>query len=298
MLEITRIDRVGVVVPALPPQVALFEELFGFRAGQPTIDADGSAVRVRLSMPGRSDVDWEVAAPTLKSSHLQGFIDGPAGPGIHNLVLRVADLDGAVEELRSLEIEPWRGDPGDGSEPGEECFIHPARGGQGFLFRLRGPDDGGERPPPPEDHEGALGIVTLDHLSHAHGDRDALTDWYERVFGMRLDYRGQEDERPFVTTVIDTPTEQMHWEVLQPVGERSFIHRFLERRGPGIHHVTFQVGDWERAIAACEAYGVTTFGGSDGVRDGWGWAETFLHPRQAGGMLVQLFWEEHPGVWI
>ena len=126
MLEITRIDRVGVVVAALPPQVALFEELFGFRAGQPTIDADGSAVRVRLSMPGRSDVDWEVAAPTLKSSHLQGFIDGPAGPGIHNVVLRVADLDGAVEELRSLEIEPWRGDPGDGSEPGEECFIHPA----------------------------------------------------------------------------------------------------------------------------------------------------------------------------
>ena len=298
MLDITRIDRVGVVVPALPPQVALFEELFGFRAGQPTIDADGSAVRVRLSMPGRSDVDWEVAAPTLKSSPLQAFIDSPLGPGIHNLVLRVADLDAAVEELRSHEIEPWRGDPGDGGEPGEEVYIHPSRGGQGFLFRLRGLEDGGERPPPPEDHEGALGIVALDHLSHAHGERDVLAGWYERVFGMRLQRRGQEDERPFATTVLDIPTGQMHWEVIQPVGERSFIQRFIERRGPGIHHVTFQVGDWQRAIAACEAYGVTTFGGSEGVRDGWGWAETFLHPRQAGGMLVQLFWEEHPGVWI
>ena len=298
MLEITRFDRVGVVVAALGPQVALFEELFGFRAGAPALDADGSAVRVRLAMPGSSDVDWEVAAPLRTSSHLQTFIDGPAGPGVHHVVLRVADLDAAAEELRGHEIEPWRGDPGDGGEPGEELRIHPSRGGHGFLFRLRGPDDGGERPPPAEDHEGALGIVALDHLSHAHGDRDALADWYERVFGMRLSRRGQEDDRPFATTALDTPTGQLHWEVLQPVGEHSFIRRFLERRGPGLHHVTFQVGDWERAIAACEAYGVTTFGTTDGVTDGARWAETFIHPRQAGGVLVQLFWEERPGIWV
>lgn len=298
MLEITRIDRVGIIVPALPPQVTLFEGLFGFRAGTPTLDADGSAVRVRLSLPGSSGVDWEVAAPTLTSSPLQDFIDGPAGPGVHHVVLRVADLDAAAEELRGHGIEPWRGDPGDGSEPGEECYIHPASGGQGFLFRLRGPEDGGERPPPAEDHDGALGIVALDHLSHAHGEPEALRDWYGRVFGMQLDHRSQEDGDPFATTVLGTSTGQMRWEVLEAVGEHSFVRRFIERRGPGIHHVAFQVGDWERAIAACAAYGVTNFGGSEGVRDGWRWAETFIHPRETGGVLVQLYWEEHPGVWV
>ncbi len=128
--------------------------------------------------------------------------------------------------------------------------------------------DDGERPLPTDDHEGTIGVVALDHLSHAHSDRDVLMGWYERVFGMQLHYRAPEDERCF-----------------------------LERRGTGIHHVTFEVGDWERAIAACETYGVTAFEGSEGVRDGWGWAETFIHPREAGGVLGSS-WGEHPGDWI
>jgi len=34
------------------------------------------------------------------------------------------------------------------------------------------------------------------------------------------------------------------------------------------------------------------------VKDGAAWKHTFIHPKHAGGVLVQLFWEERPGVWV
>ena len=77
MLEITRIDRVGVVVAALPPQVALFEELFGFRAGQPTIDADGSAVRVTACSTGNPHCSLFV--PSIEANMIETL-----GPKLEN----------------------------------------------------------------------------------------------------------------------------------------------------------------------------------------------------------------------
>ena len=299
MLEITRIESVGTAVPTLEPQLELLERLFGFRAGETRLDEESSALRVQLSVPGSSDIDWEVAAPSGDESYLTSFIEGPAGPGIHHVLLQVRDLPEAVDELRRLAIEPWSNDWADPEQPLEECFIHPRRGGHGLLFRLRGPNGRGERPPPPEDREGTLGIIAINHLSHAHSDRDELAYWYARVFGMESFHRSPEDpERQFVTDVLETPTRQMRWEVLQPFGHRSFVQRFLDRRGPGLHHVAFEVGDWQRALAACESYGVETFGGRDGVTDGARWSETFIHPRRAGGMLVQIFWQERPGIWV
>ena len=299
MLDITRIERIGMAVPALEPQVAILEGLFGFRAGEPERDADGGVERVRLSVPGDSDIDWEVATPSGEQSYLHSFVTGPAGPGLHHVLFRVPDLLQAVDALRALAIEPWSEQWESPDVPLEECFIHPRRGGQGFLFRLRGPEPDGERPPPASGGDGSLGIIAINHLSHAHANRDELAHWYTRVFGMRSFHRSAEDlEQQFVTDVMETPTGQMRWEVLQPRGERSFVQRFLERRGPGIHHVTFEVADWDRAIEACRAHGVEPFGRRDGVTDGARWSEAFIHPREAGGMLVQFFWQERPRIWV
>jgi 4-hydroxyphenylpyruvate dioxygenase-like putative hemolysin len=83
-----------------------------------------------------------------------------------------------------------------------------------------------------------------------------------------------------------------------PAGQDSFVARFLERRGPSIHHVTFEVADWERAVAACARHDVTLFGERTGETRGVTWREAFIHPRDTGGLLVQFFWQAEPGVWI
>lgn len=75
-------------------------------------------------------------------------------------------------------------------------------------------------------------------------------------------------------------------EVLEPNGPPGgFMHRFLEARGPGIHHVTFKVPDLDEACERARAAGYEIVG-YDASEPSW--KEAFLHPKQAQGIVVQL----------
>ena len=297
-VDIEHIDHIGMVVEQLEPQVELLERLFGFAAERRIRDESAGVERVRLAVPGTAEIDWEVTAPTREGSSLQGFLDSPLGPGLHHVGMLVPDLSATAGDLRRLGIEPERELGGTSERPVEEILIHPRRGGHGFQFRFRSVD--GAAPPleAPPMREGALGVTAIDHLSHAHDSPDELVGWYGRVFGMEGSYYSDQPGGGFATKVLETPTRQMHWEVIQPRGDDSFVASFLERRGPAIHHVAFEVADWDTAVAACATHGIDLFDESEGVRDGARWVEGFIHPRQTGGMLVQLFWEERPGIWV
>jgi len=74
-------------------------------------------------------------------------------------------------------------------------------------------------------------------------------------------------------------------EVLEPHGTEGFLHRFLAERGPGIHHVTFQVPSLVEACGRAEALGYKIVGFDDANP---AWKEAFLHPKQALGIVVQF----------
>jgi catechol 2,3-dioxygenase-like lactoylglutathione lyase family enzyme len=74
-------------------------------------------------------------------------------------------------------------------------------------------------------------------------------------------------------------------ELLEPDGPPGgFLQRFLERRGPGVHHVTFKVPEIRAATERATSAGYEVVGFND-VGD---WKEAFLHPKQAQGIVVQL----------
>jgi methylmalonyl-CoA/ethylmalonyl-CoA epimerase len=80
-------------------------------------------------------------------------------------------------------------------------------------------------------------------------------------------------------------------EAIEPEGSADgFLHRFLDARGPGVHHVTFKVRDIHLAAAAARAAGYDVVGFMDVLAS---WKEMFLHPKQAQGVVVQLA-ESHP----
>jgi catechol 2,3-dioxygenase-like lactoylglutathione lyase family enzyme len=77
-------------------------------------------------------------------------------------------------------------------------------------------------------------------------------------------------------------------ELIAPEGpEGGFLQRFLARRGPGFHHVTLYVRDLDAACARARSRGYEIVG-HDASHAGW--HEAFLHPKQAGGIVVQLAW--------
>lgn len=301
LLDIVRIDHISIAVPELEPELQLLERLFGFRrAGQWTSDSDSGYDGMSMDVPGSSNIGWEVLAPDSPDSYIQRFLDGPNGPGFHHIAFEVADVRGANTELRALGIDPWPAAGEDGATP-VETYIHPRGGGSGFLFQFFGPELAGDRSPrePVPDVDHSLGIIAINHLSHAHPRADELAGWYERVLGMESFHRSEGGEyADFTTRVLETSTRQMRWELIEPQGEDSFVARFIEARGPSIHHVTFEVGDWKRAIAACAHHGVPIFGAREGETDGGTWREAFIHPRHTGGFLAQFFWQERPGLWI
>jgi methylmalonyl-CoA/ethylmalonyl-CoA epimerase len=80
-------------------------------------------------------------------------------------------------------------------------------------------------------------------------------------------------------------------ELLQPDGPPGgFVHRFLDSRGPGLHHVTFKVPDIREAMRRATDAGYQIVNAN---LEFPAWKEAFLHPKQAQGIVVQLA-ESHP----
>lgn len=74
-------------------------------------------------------------------------------------------------------------------------------------------------------------------------------------------------------------------ELIEPSGPPGFMHRFIERHGPGVHHVTFRVPSLSEAAERARRAGYEVVGYDDSHP---GWKECFLHPKQAQGIVVQL----------
>jgi methylmalonyl-CoA/ethylmalonyl-CoA epimerase len=74
-------------------------------------------------------------------------------------------------------------------------------------------------------------------------------------------------------------------EVIEPAGTDGFLRRFLEARGPGLHHVTFKVASLADAAARAEREGYRLVGRDESDPD---WLVAYLHPKEALGIVVQL----------
>jgi hypothetical protein len=130
---------------------------------------------------------------------------------------------------------------------------------------------------------GSAQQTTLDHL--ALGVRQ-WSDGYER-FIMELGGRWVRggpagDVAPYQLGFGDC----MQLEFVAPLAPGGAMERFLERRGPAPHHITFKVASLEAGIAEFRRFGFETFGGRPDLPM---WREAFVHPKHTGlGTLVQI----------
>ncbi len=131
-----------------------------------------------------------------------------------------------------------------------------------------------------------LPITRIDHVSFATASIDDSLRWFTAIFGAREVRRQRVEAEQYTFAELEIPNGQIKFELIEPLGEDSFVAKFLRERGPGFHHITVEVGDVEAAAAGLRAQGIAPFGGVTGSP---GWRQTFIHPRDSNGVLIQLF---------
>ncbi len=125
----------------------------------------------------------------------------------------------------------------------------------------------------------------LDHVGIAVDDLDRALAFYRDALG--LDVRAPEEVPSQHVRVHLVPAGEAALELLEPTSEQSPIARFVQKRGPGIHHVTLRVENIEAALAQLRARGVRLIdqaprAGAEGA------LIAFVHPASTGGVLVEL----------
>ncbi|MEM8600588.1 MAG: methylmalonyl-CoA epimerase [Bacteroidota bacterium] len=134
--------------------------------------------------------------------------------------------------------------------------------------------------------------VTLDHIGIATLNAGTLAAHLHAVLGLPTLGHGTAPADGVAATLLSTasdasPVAAPRLELLAPTSTASPIATFLDRRGPGLHHLAFRVPDLDAALARLQADGVPLL---DHVpRAGLGGKRiAFLHPKACGGVLVEL----------
>jgi methylmalonyl-CoA/ethylmalonyl-CoA epimerase len=136
-------------------------------------------------------------------------------------------------------------------------------------------------------------IRRIDHISIAVRDLQKAKAFFLNGLGGKELYSMPMGEQKYRWTTIELGTS-CFLELIDPLEQDGFLHRFLETRGEGPHHVTIQVNDIQETRRILEERGIPTFGFSEALP---GWKEVFIHPRDAFGTLFQ-FAEFNPLDWI
>jgi methylmalonyl-CoA/ethylmalonyl-CoA epimerase len=131
-----------------------------------------------------------------------------------------------------------------------------------------------------------LGIKRIDHVAMAAPSLPERVRFFEELFGMKAGAVYDNPHDGYKGVELSIPGSDAKLEILEPSGERSFVSRFLEGRGSMYHHVTFEVHDIIKAAQALRERGIEPFGMR--LENAWN-KELFIHPRDTGGVLIQLY---------
>lgn len=127
-------------------------------------------------------------------------------------------------------------------------------------------------------------IRGVDHIGIAVGSIEEARGFYEAL-GLAVEQIEEVPEEGVRVAMI--PCGETRIELLEATSEESPIARFLERRGPGIHHLCLATDDVRAADRALRGRGLELLRPEPSRGAGGCWIQ-FVHPRSAGGVLVEL----------
>ncbi|MGH4024093.1 MAG: methylmalonyl-CoA epimerase [Pseudonocardiaceae bacterium] len=133
-------------------------------------------------------------------------------------------------------------------------------------------------------------ITAIDHVGIAVPDFDAAVEFHRRTFGLELVHEEVNEEQGVREGMLRAPGDPgtgAAVQLLAPLGPESTIAKFLDRSGPGLQQLAYRVTDIEAAMSAIRAASLRLI--YDSPRRGTAGSKVnFVHPKDAGGVLVEL----------
>ena len=125
----------------------------------------------------------------------------------------------------------------------------------------------------------------IHHLGVAVGDLEEALDTYERLFGAEVEHRATVDDQGVRAASLRIGEGRV--ELLEPLAEDTPVGRFLAKRGPGMHHVAYEVSDLRATLAQLQSAGADLI--DTAPREGLFRLEVaFVHPDSVHGVLSEV----------
>ena len=129
-------------------------------------------------------------------------------------------------------------------------------------------------------------IKNINHIAIIVPDLDGALNFWEGALGLTLARTESVPEEG--VDVAFLPVGDSNVELLKPTVADTGVARFLEKRGPGIHHMCFEVDDIETTLAGLRARDIQLIN-EQAVEGHGGRKYAFVHPKSTGGVLVELY---------
>jgi methylmalonyl-CoA epimerase len=125
----------------------------------------------------------------------------------------------------------------------------------------------------------------IDHIGVAVEDLESSLELYSESLQMDLVHREVVAEQGVEAVLLDVG--EGHVELLCPLGPDTPVGKFLAKKGPGLHHVAYQVSDIDKTLQTLRAAGLSLIDSEPriGIRDS---RVAFVHPRSSGGVLTEI----------
>lgn len=130
-------------------------------------------------------------------------------------------------------------------------------------------------------------FTAIDHVGIAVPDLDEAITFYESVFGMKVAHTETNEEQGVREAMVAVGDSGSMIQLLAPLNDESTIAKFLKRSGPGLQQLAYRVTDVEAVSEILRSRGVHLL--YDAPRRGTANSRiNFVHPKDAGGVLVEL----------
>jgi methylmalonyl-CoA/ethylmalonyl-CoA epimerase len=128
-------------------------------------------------------------------------------------------------------------------------------------------------------------FTRIDHIGVAVEELEASLELYRDNFQLEVAHREVVSEQGVEAVLLDVG--ENHVELLAPLGAETPVGRFLEKKGPGLHHVAYQVSDIDATLAQLKQAGMALIDEEPrtGIR---GSRVAFMHPAATGGVLTEI----------